>query len=265
MSQRKHTAAIAVLCALLFAGSSVLIYYACYSGAQAAAEKAQTEIKPPTAAMTQSGLSAVTAADPAQPKNTAKENETSPYSLPLMDFTALKATNPQIIAWLTIPNTDIDYAICQGADNSYYLTHTALRRSGICGSPFLDCGLSVDFSAFNNVVYGHNMPGGTMFSDLTKFKTRSFFDANPYGVLYTPGHTYKLDIFACILTNSMGDAYTLGCASAADRRGYLEMLQGEAMYWRDFGAAPGDHILTLSTCSYEFKDARTVISAIIVP
>ena len=75
----------------------------------------------------------------------------------VVDFKALKKINPDIIAWIRIPDTSIDYPVVQGNDDSYYLTHTFKKAEHVAGAIFLDSDNSVDFSDDKNIIYGHNI------------------------------------------------------------------------------------------------------------
>ena len=75
----------------------------------------------------------------------------------VVDFKALKKINPDIIAWIRIPDTSIDYPVVQGNDDSYYLTHTFKKTEHAAGAIFLDSDNNADFSDDKNIIYGHNI------------------------------------------------------------------------------------------------------------
>jgi sortase B len=181
--------------------------------------------------------------------------------LPLLNFTPLQTANPDIAAWLTLDDTDIDYPVVQGKDNSYYLTRTAEKKNSKNGAIFLDYRANPDFSDFSSVLYGHHMKSGKMFAGLVKFKDKAFFDSHTTGTLYTPGKTYRLEIFAAAVTKPDSDYYNYAFVSPSERESHLRMIGETAKLYRDIGATEQDKILTLSTCSYEYKDARTVVLA----
>jgi sortase B len=183
-------------------------------------------------------------------------------ALPLMDFTNLPISNPDITAWLTIPDTGIDYPVAQTADNDYYLHRDAQRKANKNGALFLDYRVHADFSDFNSVIYGHNMRNGKMFGKLTRFKAQEYFNTHPVGMLYTPGKTYRLEIFAVAVVKQNSDCYDYAFTSPAARQAHLRMISENAKLLReDIVVTEKDRIVTLSTCSYEFMDARTVVIA----
>lgn len=85
------------------------------------------------------------------------ENEDNTGEGISIDLDALGEVNEEIRAWLYSPDTVIDYPVCQGEDNSYYLTHLADGTYNKNGCLFIDCGNSGDFSDENTVIYGHHM------------------------------------------------------------------------------------------------------------
>ena len=98
-------------------------------------------------------------ADGETPEENQKETVT-------VDFEALKKINPEIIAWIRIPDTKIDYPVVQGTDNEYYLKHTFKKTEHVAGSIFLDKDNSPDFSNRKTILYGHNMKDGSIFQGL---------------------------------------------------------------------------------------------------
>ena len=92
----------------------------------------------------------------------------------VVDFRALKKINPDIVAWIRIPDTSIDYPVVQGNDDSYYLTHTFKKAEHVAGAIFLDSDNSADFSDDKNIIYGHNMKDGSMFRGLRNFLDDEF-------------------------------------------------------------------------------------------
>jgi len=190
---------------------------------------------------------------------TQMKPETQAEALPLMDFAGLQAQNPEIIGWITIAELGVDYPVVQGTDNSYYLAHTAERKTNKLGALFLDFRAARDFTGFNSVVYGHYSKTGKMFGSLSRMKERAVFDRVTGGILFMPGKTCRLEIFAVVLTSSTSDFYRYIFPSPASRREHLDMIRGKAMHYRDIGVMDGDRLIALSTCSYEYEGARTLL------
>ena len=85
-----------------------------------------------------------------------------------INFDELKATNPDTVAWLRVPNTTINYPVVQTTNNATYLSKTFTGGYSLSGTIFLDKGNVADFSSVNSILYGHNRVDGTMFADLDK-------------------------------------------------------------------------------------------------
>jgi len=108
-----------------------------------------------------------------------------------IDFAALKKINPQIIAWLYIPNTRIDYPIAQAKDNVFYLHHDFYGRPSFSGCVFLDKDAKPDFTSHDSPVYGHHMRNKSMFGSLNYFRQASFRDSHQIAFVYLPDKTIK--------------------------------------------------------------------------
>jgi len=162
--------------------------------------------------------------------------------------------NEEIIGWLEIPDTRIDYPIVKGEDNDFYLTRDVYRQQASAGSIFMDSQCPEDFSGFNNIIYGHNMKNKSMFGDLDLFAEDSFFESNRKGWIYLRGETLHLEIFAYMVIRMDDEMiYSLD----PEQEQFMDYVRNKAQNFRE-PAAPGN-IVTLSTCSYQFNNARTVL------
>ena len=180
------------------------------------------------------------------------------------DFGALQTGNPDIIAWLAIPGTVIDYPVVQTSDNDFYLSHDAQKNINTNGALFLDYRAHPDFSDFVNVIYGHHMQSGIMFQNLMNFKDQTFFDNQRIGTLYTPEKTWQLEFFATAVVSYDSDIYDYTLSSPAEKEAYFEGVKEVALQYRDIDLSASDRIVVLSTCSYEYADARSVVLARLV-
>ena len=136
------------------------------------------------------------------------EEETDPNMERIVDFQNLQQINPEILAWITVPGTPIDYPVALGEDNSYYLNHTVTGESNILGSIFATAG--TDFEESHIILYGHNMASGKMFGSLKKYHDKDFRNTYPYVYVYTPETTYTCAIYSVYSTRYDSDVFTLG-------------------------------------------------------
>ena len=181
------------------------------------------------------------------------ENEPSAIAL-------LRAQYPDVVGWITIPGTQIDYPFVQAEDNDKYLRADINGDYLYAGSIFMDALSAPDFSLFNTIIYGHNMKNGSMFGTLPIFRDEETFNRLTEGTVFLADAEYQFEIFACLLTNHDDSiVYTSLQNTAVEKQALLDYLKESASQYREIGVSTDDHILTLSTCSYEFSDARTVV------
>ena len=193
-----------------------------------------------------------------KPETDQQESETMD---PPVEFETLQAVNPDIVGWIRIPGTKIDYPVVQTEDNDRYL-HTGFDgKENASGSIFLDYEGRSDFKGRNTVLYGHNMKNGTMFRDLIKFKDKDYFKKHQYFAIYTPERTIYLKAIACYYDKA--DAI-IRKTEFRDDEEFQEFVE-DVLTPCQFAEAPKrtvENLYTLVTCSYEEDDARTYLFAI---
>ena len=182
-----------------------------------------------------------------------------------VDFAGLRRTAPEAVAWLTVPETGIDYPVVQWTDNQYYLKHTVRHEGSRYGAIFMDYRNSGDFSDFYTVIYGHNMRSGKMFGTLRRFRDPEFFGRVTTGTLRTPGKTYLLQFFSLTLADCASKYYNhLAFVVPGEKEAFIAMLKSTAVHWRDIPLCPGDRILALSTCLASTGNERILLLAKLV-
>ena len=181
------------------------------------------------------------------------ETETIPLG-PTIDFAGLKEINEDCVAWIHIEDTAINYPVVQGSDGKW----------NSAGCIFLDSRVGSDLSDRHSIIYGHHMKDGTMFSGLTKYKKQEYYEAHSEGLLITPERTYTIEFFAGYVASVEDPAWKIGFESEEDFDTWIKEAQKKSWFTSSLSPAVTDRILTLSTCSYEFDNARFVLLAIIV-
>lgn len=173
----------------------------------------------------------------------------------------LQAVNPDVVAWLSVPGTVIDFPVVQGEDNAYYLHYDLEGNSSRMGVPFLDIRCSGDFSDFHSVIYGHYISGGRMFAGLAEFRKEDFFSEHESYTLITDRKKYDVQIIACLITPSDGFVYDTVFLTEQEKSVFLREVKEQAVCVREFSEQEllDAHIVTLSTCAYEYEGARTVV------
>ncbi len=122
----------------------------------------------------------------------------------------------------------IDYPVCQGEDNSYYLTHLSDRTYNRNGCLFVDCKNSSDFSDDNTIIYGHHMASGKMFASLIKYKEQDYYEEHPIMYLTTEEGTYKIELFSAYVTEIGSSAYTMIFGTAKERAAWLKEISNKS-------------------------------------
>lgn len=189
---------------------------------------------------------------------TLEPEQTSPPAAQV-DFDSLRVVNQEIVAWLTIDGTNIDYPVAQHGDNDYYLHHLFTGEWNSSGCLFMDFNNQADFSDSHTIIYGHHMDNGSMFQNLMYYKDQSFYDGHPTAQLFTPGGTYTVEFFAGYVTSVDGDAWQLDFATDAEFGAWIENAKEKSLFGSPVMPTAADRIVTLSTCSYEFYNARFVL------
>lgn len=171
------------------------------------------------------------------------------------------AINSQTVAWISIPDTTIDYPIVQCEDNDYYIDHSFEGEYYQLGCPFLDYRNSSDFSDFNSIIYGHNWSNKYVFAALLDFKNQTYFEEHSQGTLTLPDELYTVSFFACVVVESDSFLYSVNLPAKSDRITYLKQVQESAVASIDF--EPEDYadkrLIILSTCSRDSGNSRTAL------
>ena len=195
----------------------------------------------------------------AEPGNEEEEEEPVEVSPISVDFAALQAQNPEAAGWIYCPNTVINYPIAHTEDNFTYLDHLLSGEMNANGTIFIDCQNAKDFSDKNTLVYGHNMNDGSMFASLRNYRDAAYYPEHPCLYISTPENNYRLDLFAGFVTEP--DSYVYARQFDADEQflAYVESAKAESTFQSDVEVSIEDRIVVLSTCTYEFDDARYVV------
>lgn len=176
-----------------------------------------------------------------------------------VDFDELKAINSEVVGWLYLPDTVINYPVTQGMDNSYYLKHLYDGTYNANGCLFMDCKNSLDFTDDNILIYGHHMNSGKMFASLVKYKTQSYYEAHPMAYLITPEKIYRIEIFAGYTATVDSMAYMISLGDRKEKIEWLKEMFDKSDFEANVTVYPEDTIVTFSTCEYSFQNARYVV------
>ena len=183
-------------------------------------------------------------------------------------FADIYAMNQDLIGWIRIPGLGIDYPVVQTTDDSYYLKHDFNKNSSAYGTIFLSADNKFDELDLNTVIYGHAMRRDKqMFSRLHDYKDKSAFVANPIIEFNTLYGNYKFKVYCVFISNGSSKDdngylldYTFANLSSTESfAGFVAEINQRKLYSTGVDILPTDKIITLSTCSYEFDNARLVV------
>lgn len=181
------------------------------------------------------------------------------------DFDALLAENGDVVGWLYCEDTNINYPVVQGKDNDYYLHRGWDRKESRAGAIFMDAKNKPDFADNNTIIYGHHMKNGGMFAGLSDFADQEFFDAHPVMWLLTPEQTYKVELLGGYLTSDSSDSYTIFTGAGEEFDEYLRKVAADSDVQTEAEMPEDGHYIMLSTCEYNFENARYVLHGRLVP
>ncbi len=180
-----------------------------------------------------------------------------------VDFDALLTDCPDVVGWLYCPDTPIDYPVVQSEDNSYYLRRLLDGTWDISGSIFMDYRCADDFSDGNTILYGHNMKNGAMFGTLQRYKDQTYYNAHPVLYLLTPAQNYKMELIGGYTTHSTDtETYSIPLTQA-ERDELVAQTQMQTTFQAETAIREGERFVTLSTCAYEYDNARYVLVGVL--
>lgn len=193
------------------------------------------------------------------PEQAGKEPQVS-----AVDLASLQEAYPDVRGWLTIPDTGIDYPVLQsGEDNpEYYLRHNYRGEYDVNGSLFLQIGCLLEESP-NRIIYGHNMNSGAMFGNLEKYAGYEYWKKHKEVFFQTKEGIEKYVVAAVLKADvSMFPFQQVSFRDQEVVEAYVEQAKSRALFETGVSGADCETVLTLVTCSYEWKEARNIVVAV---
>lgn len=185
-----------------------------------------------------------------------------------VDFQKLAGINPDIYAWIRIPDTNIDYPIAQRAgDDTFYLKHDMYQEPRFAGCIYTEDCNSKDFTDPNTVIYGHNMKNGSMFQNLHLFADADFFREHPDVYIYTPDGVLAYKVFAAYTYDDRHIMNSFDFNDPEVFQSYLDEIfhvrSMDANIRDDINVTVNDHIITLATCIGGQPRSRYLVQAVL--
>ena len=177
----------------------------------------------------------------------------------------LKEENSEIVGWVEIEDTNINYPVLQAADNSYYLTHNYQKKYSKSGSIFLDKDYVWNPPSSNLLMYGHDR----LLKDIIKYKDKSFYNKHPNIRFTTNEEDANYEIIAAFYSrvyytsekNVFRYYYFVNAENEKEYNEFVQNAKKASRYDTGKTAKYGDQLITLSTCSYHTKDGRFAVVA----
>lgn len=176
-----------------------------------------------------------------------------------IDFDSIRKTCPDVVGWIRLEDSAIDYPIVHGANNDFYLHHLPDRTPNQAGSIMMDAANSGLFRDEVNILHGHNMKSGAMFGGLDDYRQEAYYQAHKVMSLQTPMGNYDVLVFAAFTVNGYTFDYNTSFADALDFERFVERARAATPYETGVFPQYGDQILLLSTCAYTYAGARFVV------
>ena len=198
---------------------------------------------------------------------TVTDKRTGEFRQVLPEFAALFEQNPDIVGWLTIPGTVIDYPVMQTPDRpDYYLRRNFDGKKNTAGCLYAEEACDIFTPSDNITIYGHRMKNGSMFARLDNFMDADYCAENPYIFFDTLEALHTYQVMAVILTNvSLGNDFPyyqfVNAADQAQYDAFVAQCKARSLFDTGVNATYGDKLICLSTCEYSQTNGRLVIVA----
>ncbi len=212
------------------------------------------------------------AADTLPPDVPAPETEADDGSdddeiviVPSVNISYLKYKNPDFTGWLYLDGTVLNYPVVQGEDNDYYLDHTFYGQENANGCLFIDYRLDLSADNYNTIFYGHNMKTGVMFALLKKYAQQSYYNSHKYMIYVTEDGPYLISVFSAYTVSAKSDSWRIDFTGEADYERWLDSVCDASEINTGITPTTDDRVVTLTTCTFVYDNARFVVHGIIEP
>lgn len=187
----------------------------------------------------------------------------------MLQIEKLQEQNSDIVGWIEVEGTNINYPVLQGEDNSYYMNHNYKKEENTYGSIFLDKDYDWSIPSSNLLLYGHNLQNGELFHDILNYKDKSYYEEHPVIRFTTEKEDSEFEIISAFYsrvyykseTNVFRYYYFINADNEEEYNEFIENAKEASIYDTGKTAEYGDQLITLSTCSYHTEDGRFAVVA----
>ncbi len=180
-------------------------------------------------------------------------------------FDELRQMNQDVIAWITVDGTNVDYPVLQADNNLTYMNKDFNGDFSLGGSIFMDFRNKPDFSENYSLIYGHNMDKHLMFGDLALFKDKKFFAENKDATLMIPGESRKLKVASILQISAGTDEIFNPLRWDESLKGFGKFLSENSIWYhsdiikRLINKPENFQVVALATCSDGNTNDRTIL------
>lgn len=181
----------------------------------------------------------------------------------------LHGENADIVAWIEIPDTNVNYPVLQSVNNDFYLRKNYKKEYSSTGSIFLDKDVDMELPSSNFLMYGHRNKGGAMFDNLIKYRDKSFYEDHKKIYFTTLKEEQEYEILAVFYSrvyyqnekNVFRYYYFVNAETEEEYDDFVSNAKKVSIYDTGIDAKYGDQLMTLSTCEYSQEDGRFAVVA----
>ena len=188
----------------------------------------------------------------------------------LSEYEELYNENPDLIGWIKVEDTPIDYPVMQTFDDpTFYIHRDWNKNESTYGLPLVDARCTLESG--NIIIYSHNMKNGTMFGSLKKYNEQSFYEEHQIIKFDTIYEKAEYQIIAVLLAQVFYDEEPnenefvyynyIDLGSKEEFQEYVDQVKERSLYDTGVTAEYGDSLITLCTCNYHVKDGRFLVVA----
>lgn len=178
-----------------------------------------------------------------------------------INFDKLHEINNNIKAWIYLKDSIIDYPIVKGNDNNFYLNHSVDGKYNPNGAIFIDYRNNDNFEDIVTYIYGHHMKNNKMFANLEFFKKQEYYDSHKDMIICTKNNNYKLELFAGFTTKDGANIYNY--INSKSNQEIVKLSKSKSDFKANVDINNEEKIVVLSTCSYDFENARYVVLGVL--
>lgn len=188
----------------------------------------------------------------------------SSYSLSDINFNKLKQINNDVVSWIIVDNTNINYPVLKTNNNDYYLSHDINNNFSVGGWVFMDYRNNELMDGYNTIFYGHNLINNTSFGGLSKLFTDSWFKKSNHKIIVLNSeHKYTYEVFSTYYWDAEIYYLTTNFYSNDEYISFLNTIKDRSIHDYDVKLDANDKIITLSTCTDD-NNGRKVVHAKLV-